>query len=76
MEINLSKIKKVYFLGIGGIGVSAIARMMKSEGKDVSGRDPSESQVTESLRAEGIEVEIGSNSSAIPAGTELVVASL
>ena len=35
MNLDLSQIKKVYFLGIGGIGVSAIARMMKSEGKDV-----------------------------------------
>ncbi len=73
MHIDLSTIKKVYFLGIGGIGVSAIARMMKSEGKDVSGRDPSDSQVIEALRREGIEVSIGPNSSVVPAGTELVV---
>ncbi len=73
MNLDLSKIKKVYFLGIGGIGVSAIARMMKSEGKDVSGRDPSDSQVIEALRKEGIEIEIGPNSSTVPEGSELVV---
>ena len=59
MEIDLNTIKKVYFLGIGGIGVSAIARMMKSEGKEVSGCDPSDSQVIEALRREGIEVSSG-----------------
>jgi UDP-N-acetylmuramate--alanine ligase len=59
MEINLQQIKKVYFLGIGGIGVSAIARMMKSEGKDVSGRDPSNSVVIEALEKEGIQIQIG-----------------
>ena len=33
--LNLSKIKKAHFVGIGGIGVSAIARMMLAEGKIV-----------------------------------------
>lgn len=64
--MNFDEVKKVYFLGIGGIGVSAIARMFKSEGKDVSGIDASDSVIIEGLRKEGIEVLIGSNSSSVP----------
>ncbi len=73
MKINLKKIKKVYILGIGGIGVSAIARMMKAEGKEVSGLDAGESEIVEALRKEGISVAVGPNSSDVPVGTELVV---
>lgn len=72
-NIDLTKIKNIYFLGIGGIGVSAIARMFKSEGKDVSGIDASDSVIIEGLRKEGIEVLIGSNSSSVPPGTDLAV---
>lgn len=73
MITDLSTIKKVYFLGIGGIGVSAIARMMKGEGKEVSGQDTSDSEIIDGLRKEGITVDIGPNSSTVPEGTELVV---
>ncbi|MES2409631.1 MAG: UDP-N-acetylmuramate--L-alanine ligase [Patescibacteria group bacterium] len=38
-ELNLNIIKKIYFLGIGGIGMSALALLFKHEGKDVSGSD-------------------------------------
>jgi len=71
--MNFDQVKKVYFLGIGGIGVSAIARMFKSQGKDVSGIDASDSVIIEGLRKEGIEVIIGPNSSEIPESTDLVV---
>lgn len=73
METDLNKYKKIYFLGIGGIGVSAIARMMKADGKEVSGRDAAESEITKGLQREGISVTIGPNTSDIPSGTELVV---
>ena len=43
MNLDLLQIKKVFFVGIGGIGISAIARMMHLEGKDVSGSDMAES---------------------------------
>lgn len=73
MEIDLKKINNVHFLGIGGIGVSAIARMMKGERKRVTGIDPSQSEVTDALVREGVDVSIEPNSSVIPPGTELVV---
>jgi UDP-N-acetylmuramate--alanine ligase len=37
MELDLQNIKKVFFVGIGGIGISAIARMFLKEGKEVIG---------------------------------------
>ena len=43
-----------YFLGIGGIGMSAIARFLKQQGDQVSGYDRTESPLTQQLVAEGI----------------------
>ena len=48
MDIN--KVKKVHFIGVGGIGLSAIARLMKEKGKEVSGSDLSSSLITEKLK--------------------------
>lgn len=59
MEIN--QYKKVYCVGIGGIGVSALARLFKALGAQVSGSDMRSSQVTESLEKSGIKVHIGHN---------------
>lgn len=47
---------KVYFLGIGGIGMSALARYFLSEGKRVAGYDRTESTLTRELSAEGAEI--------------------
>ncbi len=73
MSIELKQIKKVFFLGIGGIGVSALARMMKEEGKVVLGSDTSESIITDELQKLGITVSLGQNLSLIPHDTDLVV---
>lgn len=48
--------KKVYFIGIGGIGVSALARLMRQKGFEVAGSDLVKSQVSESLEQAGIQV--------------------
>ena len=63
-DINSSKInpseilsaRKVFFVGIGGIGISAIARMFFLDGKEVSGSDMSESEITRELSDLGIKV--------------------
>jgi UDP-N-acetylmuramate--alanine ligase len=47
---------KVYFLGIGGIGMSAIARYFQSQGVKVSGYDKTETVLTRQLSAEGISI--------------------
>lgn len=53
---GLGNIKKVYFLGIGGIGMSALARYFKHARYAVSGYDRVETELSRKLQAEGIEV--------------------
>ena len=54
-ELN-NEIKKVHFIGIGGIGISAIARFLHEKGHKISGSDIKESKTTGELQNEGIEV--------------------
>jgi UDP-N-acetylmuramate--alanine ligase len=71
--MDLSKIKQVHFIGIGGIGISAIARMFLAEGKAVSGSDQGSSPVTEELIKLGAQIAVGHAAENVPAETELVV---
>ncbi len=50
--------KSVHFIGIGGIGLSALARYLKKEGFNVSGSDIKESLITKKLKEEGIKVAV------------------
>jgi UDP-N-acetylmuramate--alanine ligase len=52
--INISQIKKVYFIGVGGIGMSAIARFFKARGVLVAGYDKTATALTDQLIKEGI----------------------
>lgn len=54
--MNLSTYKYYYFLGIGGIGMSAIARYIKDMGYNVSGYDRVRSELCEALETEGMEI--------------------
>ncbi len=54
--MHLDVVKSVYFIGVGGIGMSALARFFKSEGKSVAGYDRTSTELTQTLQAEGIEV--------------------
>ena len=58
--------KKIYFIGIGGIGMSAIARYYNAKGYKVSGYDKTPSPLTEALENEGIEVHYEDNIDYIP----------
>lgn len=73
MDSNFKDIKKVHFIGIGGIGVSAIARMMLGEGKVVSGSDRGLSLVTEELARAGATIFEGHAASHITKDIDLVV---
>ncbi|MEX2340917.1 MAG: Mur ligase domain-containing protein, partial [Candidatus Paceibacterota bacterium] len=53
-KINLENIKKVHFIGIGGIGMSGLARLFLHEGKEVSGSDRAPSAITGALEQEGV----------------------
>ena len=63
---------RVHMIGIGGIGVSGLARMLAGRGYRVSGSDMSHSPATDALRAEGIDVRIGHDAANV-AGVDLVV---
>ena len=54
--MNLKKIQNVYFIGIGGIGMSAIARYFAANGKKVAGYDKTPSKVTNDLEELGIAI--------------------
>lgn len=58
--------KNVYFIGIGGIGMSAIARYYNAKGFKVSGYDKTPSPLTEALENEGIEVHYEDNTDYVP----------
>jgi UDP-N-acetylmuramate--alanine ligase len=55
-ELSLSDLKQVYFLGIGGIGMSAIARWFLHNGFPVAGYDKTESPLTKKLVEEGMDI--------------------
>ncbi|MDP5093174.1 MAG: Mur ligase domain-containing protein, partial [Polaribacter sp.] len=54
--MNLNSIHNVYFVGIGGIGMSAIARYFVSLGKKVAGYDKTPSQITDDLSDLGVQI--------------------
>lgn len=64
--------KKVHFIGIGGIGISAIARFLKEKGYKVSGSDISSSNTTIQLKHEGIDVITPHNEKCVE-GADLVI---
>jgi len=54
--MNLNQIHNIYFVGIGGIGMSALARYFKFIGKNVAGYDKTPTQLTQQLENEGISI--------------------
>ena len=73
MNEEIKQIAAVYFIGIGGIGMSAIARYFNSKGIKVSGYDRSETTLTKELEAEGISVHYEESIELIPKNVNLVV---
>lgn len=68
-----NNIKTYYFLGIGGIGMSALARYFKQTGNNVSGYDRTPTPLTKQLEAEGIPVHYTADINLIPTNVDLVV---
>ncbi|WP_232517812.1 Mur ligase domain-containing protein, partial [Campylobacter coli] len=50
--------QNIHFIGIGGIGISALARFLKEKGFKISGSDLKESKITKELEKEGVKVSI------------------
>lgn len=70
---EFDKAKKVHFIGIGGIGISAVARMMLLQGKDVSGSDRSRSEITDEVVRLGARFFTGHSETNLPDDADLVV---
>lgn len=73
MNLDLEGIKTVHFIGIGGIGMSALARLMQQLGKHVTGSDVVETDLIRDLRREGIKIFIGHRGRNVSIPTDLVV---
>lgn len=65
---------RVHFVGVGGIGMSGLARILKTWGYDVSGTDAFPSELLTLLEAEGIPVAVGHDDTTRAANADLVVA--
>lgn len=70
---KLSNIQKVYFVGIGGIGMSALARYFHSKGVEVSGYDRTATPLTKELEKMGMAIHYDENVHLLPKDVNLVV---
>jgi UDP-N-acetylmuramate--alanine ligase len=68
-----SSATRVHFIGIGGIGMSGLARFFLAHGWRVSGSDAARSAMTQELIKDGVKLKIGHKKGNIPAGTGLVI---
>lgn len=66
--------KRAYLIGIGGCGMSGLARMLRGRGAIVMGSDKERSAVTDALTAEGVSIHFNQQAGAIPEDCDLVVA--
>jgi UDP-N-acetylmuramate--alanine ligase len=73
--ISLDDLNRVHFIGIGGIGMSALAFSLLHKGKRVTGSDKKTSNIVDKLRAAGAEVFIEHNELNLPLDTDIVVVS-
>jgi UDP-N-acetylmuramate--alanine ligase len=71
--MNLSNLKNIYFLGIGGIGMSALARYFNLLGVSVYGYDRTPTALTSKLIEEGINIHFDDDINQIPTEVDLVV---
>ncbi len=72
-SIDISQARFIHFFGIGGIGVSALARMFLAEGRQVSGSDLNPSEITAELTAAGAQITPGQDISHLPPATDLII---
>ncbi len=70
--LDIKKFKHVHCIGIGGIGLSAIAEIFHSRGYEVSGSDMKQSDMTDHLKGKGITIYIGHDEKNVK-GADLVI---
>ena len=71
--MNILNKNNYHFIGVGGIGVSAIARMLFLQNKKVSGSDIASSEITDDIKKLGINVFIGQKAENINSDVEVVI---
>ncbi len=71
--MNVREINRVYFIGIGGIGMSALARFFREQGAVVSGYDKTETDLTKHLAKEGMSIHYTDDEALLDKNTQLVV---
>ena len=71
--MDLKNFKKIHFIGLGGIGVSAVAKFFKLRGSEVSGSDIESSEITADCEKIGITFYLGHSADYISPSTNLVV---
>jgi UDP-N-acetylmuramate--alanine ligase len=69
----LYEAKKIHFVGIGGIGISALAKLLSRRGAEVTGSDLVSSTITRDLEIEGKRVFIGHSAGNVPIDCELII---
>jgi UDP-N-acetylmuramate--alanine ligase len=69
----MKKNKKIHFIGIGGIGVSALAGFYLAKGYKISGSDLGSSEIVEDLRKQGAEIFLGHSASNLKDDVDLVI---
>lgn len=72
-NIRFEDVQHVYFLGIGGIGMSAIARYFRLKNKSVSGYDKRETTLTKKLEEEGMKIHYVEDPALIPDNIDMIV---
>ncbi len=71
--MDFSSIKKIYFVGIGGIGMSALARYFNGLGMKIWGYDRVRTDLTAELEQEGMQIHYHEDIALIPEGIDLVI---
>ena len=71
--MNVKEINRVYFIGIGGIGMSALARFFRERGAMVSGYDKTETDLTKQLMSEGMNIHFTDDAKLLDNKTQLVI---
>lgn len=71
--MKMENIKHIYFIGIGGIGMSALARYFHKKGIKVSGYDKTQTELTSSLEEEGMNIHYTDDVNLIPVEVDYVV---
>ncbi len=71
--MHLNDAQHIYFAGIGGIGMSALAKLLLAEEKRITGSDIAQSEVTASLQRKGIHIEFAQSGGAVTDRHDLLI---